>query len=483
MLAFLSVLLMAFALRLVPAVGTDFQIDEIFTLNQLRNCSSPVDIFRYPMNNDNNHLLNSLYCFIIGTSEAWVYRILSVLAGTATVVLIYLIGRRQYGPISAWISALMVSLSYPMIFYSAEARGYASAAFFSLLSFHFFLELQDGDAKIARYAAFWSSCILGVLSHYSFILVLVGYGIGETIVYLRSRSPRFPDAIKRLFKMYLPVAIFMAIMYFCRIRSLEIFGGPVYNKFVVAGWFLSEAMNFPLRPPVWATIIGALCTLALMIRGLWSMYRDKGSPMVIWFISLLFGAPLFVMIAVRPEIIYPRYFFVLLPFAFLSLGHAVAGIFKERTFLRLLLITVAILFVVMGIQRFSSLVARGKTNYADVIRFIIQDAVKNKTNKDVVVYGFKPSVIDLVIKSYQERIAGVSRIKFDLNLDLSKENVSMDYFIFLRDTMEISGFEPESTGQFRLAGKDYRRCFYQSSADRLEADWILYCRLDTKNPS
>ncbi|HSQ78588.1 MAG TPA: glycosyltransferase family 39 protein [Nitrospirota bacterium] len=477
----LAIFLLAFVFRLVPAVDTDFQIDEIFTLAQLRTCSSPVDVFRYSMNNDNNHLLNSLYCYFIGTNEAWVYRILSVLAGTATVVLIYLIGRRHYGPISAWISALMTSLSYPMIYYSAEARGYAVAAFFSLLSFHFFLELQDGDARVSRYAAFWSSCVLGVLSHYGFILVLAGYGIGECVVCLRSRFPRFRETLIRLMKMYLPVVIFLAIMYFFRIRSLEMFGGPVYDKLTVVGWFLSEVMNLPLRSSSWVMVTGALCTLALITRGLWSMYRDKGSTIVTWFIALLFGAPLF-FIATRPPVIYTRFFFMLLPFVFLAIGHAVADIFKERSsLLRPLLISVAILFLVMSIQRFSGLAARGKTNYADVIRFILQDADKNNTGEDIVVHGFKPGVIDLVIKSYQERIAGASRIKLDP--DLSKEGASMEYFIFLRDTMEIRGLEPESTWLFRLAGKDYRRLLYRSSADMLEADWILYRHVNTKNPS
>src|SRR5262245_974209 len=80
----------------VAGLFTDFWLDEIWSWMLVRQVSSPLAIFT-AIPHDNNHWLNSLFIYCLGTRQHWyVYRLLSVVTGIASVGLAGLIGHR-YG--------------------------------------------------------------------------------------------------------------------------------------------------------------------------------------------------------------------------------------------------------------------------------------------------------------------------------------------------------------------------------------------------
>ncbi len=92
------------------------------------------------------YLLLKLWTGAAGTAEA-ALRFPSLLAGTASVILIYLLGRRIFGPAGALFSGVLAALSPLQIYFSTEARMYEAIFFFSLLSMWFFLDLLEGKGR------------------------------------------------------------------------------------------------------------------------------------------------------------------------------------------------------------------------------------------------------------------------------------------------------------------------------------------------
>ena len=96
----------------------------------------------------------------------------SLLAGVATIPLIYLVGLRTVGRPAALVAATLTTLSPFMIFYSAEARGYALAMALVLLSTLALLAaVDDGRARwwVVYAAATWGA----MYTHYTVVFVLV----------------------------------------------------------------------------------------------------------------------------------------------------------------------------------------------------------------------------------------------------------------------------------------------------------------------
>jgi uncharacterized membrane protein len=83
-----------------------------------------------------NHYLNTLWLWFVGNRGNWPgYRIPSLLAGSGTIVLAGLIGRRR-NRTTAFMAMLVLGFSYIMVLYSSEGRGYALAIFFAFLSYY-----------------------------------------------------------------------------------------------------------------------------------------------------------------------------------------------------------------------------------------------------------------------------------------------------------------------------------------------------------
>ena len=100
-------------------------------------------------------------------------RLPSLLAGTATIPLVYLIGRRTAGELAGVVSAAVITLSPFMIYYSVEARSYA--LLIALLCGSVLAMLKAIESGRARWWALYAACSGGaMLSHYTAVFPLAG---------------------------------------------------------------------------------------------------------------------------------------------------------------------------------------------------------------------------------------------------------------------------------------------------------------------
>ena len=100
-------------------------------------------------------------------------RLPALLAGIATIPLVYLVGCRTVGRSAALLAAALAAVSPFMIFYSAEARGYGLLMAFILLStLSLLLAIDEGRRR--WWFAYGLFVLLAAYTHYTSIFVLAG---------------------------------------------------------------------------------------------------------------------------------------------------------------------------------------------------------------------------------------------------------------------------------------------------------------------
>ncbi len=111
------------------------------------------------------YLVAWLWSRPFGTGEVWL-RSLSALAGTASIVVVYLASVALPLPRrSALIAAAIVAVSPVLIWFSQDARAYALVFLLSALSFLFFARARRSGSR--RDLGWWAACsALGLATHY-----------------------------------------------------------------------------------------------------------------------------------------------------------------------------------------------------------------------------------------------------------------------------------------------------------------------------
>jgi mannosyltransferase len=113
----------------------------------------------------------------------WFIRLLSVLPGTATVPIVYVLGKRIFSSQAGLAAALLLAIHGAHVAYSQEARGYALCVFLCCLSYLAFLKTaeapaaQGPSAKRAwsgwSYWFFYSVLVaLAIYSHFYAVLII-----------------------------------------------------------------------------------------------------------------------------------------------------------------------------------------------------------------------------------------------------------------------------------------------------------------------
>jgi 4-amino-4-deoxy-L-arabinose transferase-like glycosyltransferase len=98
-------------------------------------------------------------------------RLVSLLAGVATIPLIYIVGVRTVGVRPAVVAAALAALSPFLIFYSTEARAYALVTLLGLLSTLALLQALD-DGRKAWWVAYAVFSCAAVYTHYTVVFLL-----------------------------------------------------------------------------------------------------------------------------------------------------------------------------------------------------------------------------------------------------------------------------------------------------------------------
>jgi hypothetical protein len=171
----LLILLVAFFMRLFRLTREDFWLDEMYVmiestphlpLHQLFNDLRTVELHP-PL----FYLCERLFLFLFGESE-FTGRILPVIAGTASVWAMYLLGKEILNKNLGLIAAAFTCVNYYNLHYSREARGYIFAFLFTALSFVFLIRL----IRKMRVRDSWYYSLFALLTMYSHYYGLIVIG-------------------------------------------------------------------------------------------------------------------------------------------------------------------------------------------------------------------------------------------------------------------------------------------------------------------
>lgn len=312
------------SMLIIAAARGDLWLDEIWSVNIARASDTAADIF-LRFKHDNNHPLNTLFLYWVKEQNAFIiYRLFAILSGIGSIFLVSHLALRTWGYREALCSVVLSGTSFPLLLYFSEARGYAPAIFFTLLSY---AVLRDNllTLSLNRLLLFWTASVLGVLSHSSFAIVSMALFIMNLAHVIHAGSACSRRLLEFLTHQVPPFA-FLTGWYVFFVRHMVIGGGPVYDKFDVINEAASLLLGFPAAVPL--PQLALIVVLAVIVCGTFYLARDKNIQWV-FFPSVLVLSPALLFVIWQPKYFYFRYFIVSFPFFYLLLSYTVCRFYRS----------------------------------------------------------------------------------------------------------------------------------------------------------
>lgn len=356
-------------LRVLGARG-DLWLDEIWSFVLISPITSADQIF-WRINHDNNHFLNSIYLYLIGP-DAWpmLQRSLSVALGAGTVVAAAMVSVAR-GRWTAVITSLLFAVSYPMVHYGSEARGYAGLVLFTLLSVVLLERRLDNRGSAT---AFGMIVLLGFLSHLTMVeavVVLVAWT--SWLVWSRTRSLASTNTEVGL--IFAPAFLAVLPLAACVLVGSQWFGfrvggvSPFSLQAFAQGY--GGMIHYLLGLPSWIddrACIAAVCGLVCACAYIW---RDRRASL--YMIGIV-GLPLLMAAAHLPNVEFPRYFLVSATFLLLWSGELLGRGFDSGGRYRLLAIAGLIVILVGSASSLVQFYKYGRGSYSTMVAQVAQDA-------------------------------------------------------------------------------------------------------------
>lgn len=354
-----------FSALIVAAACGDLWLDEIWSLRFARSANRAADIFLC-FRHDNNHPLNTLFLYGLRNGRSFlVFRFFSVLSGIGSLLLMGHLARRAWGRREALFAVVLAGLSFPLLLYFSEARGYAPAIFFALLSFAA-LRANLENFRVWRMLLFWAASAAGILSHLTFAIAETSLLVLHLAHAIRAKGPVFRRLLAFLLHQA-PPALFLAGWQAVFARHLTIGGGPVYAKMDVVTQAAMLALGFPDAPFFrWLALAAALAIIGL---GTARLLR-QGDLLGIFFPCVLLTASFAFFAVSRPVYLYFRYFLVCLPFFYLLLAFVIGRLWNSgRRRDRILLAGAVALMLAGQIPRIAALIKLGRGGYSRALAY------------------------------------------------------------------------------------------------------------------
>jgi hypothetical protein len=355
---FLCVIGFAASLILMAAASRgDLSLDEVISLKTALGTDNWIAIVTQNTD-DNDHLLNTFMLRLLGGQQhLFVYRIPAILFGIYTIAALWFAARRWSSEAAVWV-VYLAGLSYPIILYSSEARGYAPAMFFAVVSFEMLQRCWERETWV-RLILFWTALCLGFLSHFSFVIILISLG-GWSLIRERKTGTSFRDATMNLARFYAVPVVFLAGIYLVFIRHMIILGGPVFSRWEVVGSAVSHALG--LTDAAGLRLVSVISAAILVGFGIWNLFRQRRQEWI-FFVLVLFAAPMLVVTLLHPKYLYFRYFMVCFPFFYLLLAFIFAQWFRNRGIIKIIPVLLIFAMTTGHLLKVATLLDFGRGNF------------------------------------------------------------------------------------------------------------------------
>ena len=378
--AFALIILSFVALLLrLYAAADNFWLDEIFTyFLAMDQVHGVIQIFT-GIKVEHQPLV-TLTMYLMGDQMNWEwYRLPSVITGTGTLALMAMVGYRRMRAVALIGTLAVATLSYPLVVYSSEARGYAPAAFFSLAMF-IFIETYWRRRNQSYLLGFWSTSVIAVLYHPTAVYIYLSLGLWSLV-----RECRLGGGVLRVVRelalCHAVPLVFMACLYITVMRQWGSVGGDVLPLARVICDTMAAALGLPMQSESrWgALFLGS----TLITSGLVILARLVRSDIWIFYLSALLLTPALMLCINSRPYVYVRYFVVLFPFFYLMLGEtmdAIDGRFKAA---RVAVVGLCLLMLVGHTLSTADFLRVGRGGYLDAVTYM----AANTPRSDVKVGG------------------------------------------------------------------------------------------------
>lgn len=400
------VLIVAVAVLLrARSAMNDLGMDEIWSVELVRELHSPLEVFN-KTHHDNNHYLNSLFIYFLGQRGNWPgYRIPAVAAGLGAIILAWLIGRHR-DRTTAFFSMFLVSFSYVMILYSSEARGYAPLIFFCFLCF-LVLESLLARPRWQAAALFSISAILGFTSHLTFVSFFVASFIWSCARMVRRKVP-LPGILGWMAACYAAPLIYLAGLYFVDVRYLQIGGGTPIGVLPGYGAALAWTLGGPNVPSL--QIITGIIAVYGLLAGLAIFFCER-DDISIFFVAAIVVMPLSVPFLEPGTLHYVRYFIIAVAFLLLLLARLLAWLYEGGAVGRIVSGVCCLSFLVLNGWNVTRLIKYGRSHFSEAVQFM---ADRSDDESAITFGGDQDFRVHFVLAFYwREMMAGRNMFYYD----------------------------------------------------------------------
>lgn len=344
----------AFVLRLLAA-RRDFWCDEIWSFAAATQAKSLSDVFAN--HSDNNHLLNTLWLYLLGDGDhVLLNRLPAVLSGALSVAVAGWMGLKR-SRAEACIAMLLVGGAFFAVHYSSEARGYGPLLLFGILAFAALDRFLDAGGIVAA-ALFVSASLLGLAAHLTFLYAYMGLLVWS--VYRVQKKEIAPERLWSIASMHALVLAGIAGFYLVWARFLEIAGGDAASPIEV----VLQTCAMALGGPSLGTWMYVSATLALVFSAASLVYLYKHDrAAAVLFVTVLFVAPVFFCVVKPPPFLTPRYFLMAAFFALLLWARGLAAAWLQGGTARTLCALGLVFFLALNLFRTGETIAMGSGGY------------------------------------------------------------------------------------------------------------------------
>ena len=194
-LLLLLIFLLGLFLRVCYLGAESMWFDEVYSIgmSHLSPINIVKEIFRQHENNPPLYYVLLHYWIIIFGDSEFASRMLSVIPGSLSVLLIYKFGKELFNKNAGLIAALIMAVSVFQIKYSQEARTYSLIVFLALLSNYFFFRLLSAHKFKFMLGYILTSALL-IYDHYYWVFYIAAqniYVFSKLLVNVRGGWPGF----------------------------------------------------------------------------------------------------------------------------------------------------------------------------------------------------------------------------------------------------------------------------------------------------
>jgi len=384
----------------LAGLGKDLWLDEVWALRAATELTSPWGVFT--MHHEINHHLNTLWLHFLGPSaSATLYHLPSYLLGISAVGIAGAIGLRR-GSATGVASAAAFALSYEMVLYSTEARGYSGVAFSTLLAFYA-LEPTLETRGVRWLALYWLACLIGILSHPIYAAFLAaailwtgwrGYIAGGGVV----------GVVRELVRVHAVPVMALALLWVIDLRLVVAGGGTPANSFVgVYGSALAWAVAAGRASGV--ELVCCVLVVAMLAAGIHAT-RKADAGLALFFAGAIIIFPIALVLVRASDLVYTRHFLIAGVFTLLLFGLTMGRWWTEGRKRSVLLAAGA--FVIVNAFNIATLAKDGRGQYRDAIEYM----AASTPGDSVTIAGDHDFRIGMEMSYYLPRAETIKRLSY-----------------------------------------------------------------------